>query len=136
MPLHEYQCEQCGERFEKIHKFSDPPIEICPKCGGGPVRKLISAPAFHLKGSGWYITDYARKDSGAGGKTDDAGQESAANKDKTGEGGKDAPVKDATAKDGDKKAGDKKDTTAKSETSKSESAPASDGGTKSTTKSD
>jgi putative FmdB family regulatory protein len=130
MPLHEYQCEQCGERFEKIHKFSDPPIDVCPKCGGGPVHKLISAPAFHLKGSGWYITDYARKDSGGGGKTDDSGKESAANTDKSGEGAKDATAKEATGKDGDKK-----DTTAKSENTKSESTPASDGGTKPTTKS-
>ena len=64
MPLYEYQCEQCGEQFEKIQKFSDPPLETCPKCGGGPIHKLISAPAFHLKGTGWYLTDYARKDSG------------------------------------------------------------------------
>jgi putative FmdB family regulatory protein len=66
MPLYEYQCDQCGERFEKIQKFSDPPLETCAKCGGGPIHKLIAAPAFHLKGSGWYITDYARKDSGGG----------------------------------------------------------------------
>jgi putative FmdB family regulatory protein len=61
MPLYEYLCEACGHRFETIRKFSDPPIEVCPKCGG-TVNKLQSAPAFHLKGSGWYITDYARKD--------------------------------------------------------------------------
>jgi putative FmdB family regulatory protein len=66
MPLYEYECEACGHRFETIQKFSDPPLERCPKCGG-VVRKLQSAPAFHLKGSGWYITDYARKDSGAAG---------------------------------------------------------------------
>ena len=65
MPLYEYECEACGHRFETIQKFSDPPLERCPKCGG-VVRKLQSAPAFHLKGSGWYITDYARKDTGAG----------------------------------------------------------------------
>lgn len=62
MPLYEYQCQQCGNRFELIRKFSDPPVETCPKCGG-PVEKLIAAPAFQLKGTGWYITDYARKDS-------------------------------------------------------------------------
>lgn len=61
MPLYEYLCDACGHRFETIRKFSDPPLETCPKCGG-PVNKLQSAPAFHLKGSGWYITDYARKD--------------------------------------------------------------------------
>lgn len=62
MPLYEYECDACGHRFEAIQKFSDPPIETCPKCGSH-VHKLMSAPAFHLKGSGWYITDYAKKDS-------------------------------------------------------------------------
>jgi putative FmdB family regulatory protein len=60
MPLYEYQCDQCAHRFEVIQKFSDPPIEVCPKCGG-PVKKLLSSPAIQFKGSGWYITDYARK---------------------------------------------------------------------------
>ena len=64
MPLYEYECEACGHRFEVIQKFSDPPLERCPKCGSA-VHKLQSAPAFQFKGSGWYITDYARKDSGS-----------------------------------------------------------------------
>src|SRR5262249_2706599 len=62
MPLYEYQCEACGTRFEKIQKFSDPPVGECPTCGKGPVHKLLSSPAIQFKGSGWYITDYARKD--------------------------------------------------------------------------
>ena len=61
MPLREYQCDACGHRFEIIQKMSDPPIEKCPTCGGA-VHKLQSAPAFHLKGTGWYVTDYAKKD--------------------------------------------------------------------------
>ena len=67
MPLYEYQCEACNHRFERIQKFSDPPVEICPTCGGA-VRKLISSPAIQFKGSGWYITDYAKKPSGDGSK--------------------------------------------------------------------
>jgi putative FmdB family regulatory protein len=64
MPLYEYECESCGSRLEHIHqKFSDPPLEECPKCGG-KLRKLISSPAIQFKGSGWYITDYARKGEG------------------------------------------------------------------------
>ena len=63
MPLYEYQCEACSTRFERIQKFSDPPIETCPACGGA-VRKLLSSPAIQFKGSGWYITDYAKKSSG------------------------------------------------------------------------
>lgn len=64
MPLYEYECGGCGHRFERIQKFSDPPITECPKCGGA-VQKLLSSPAIQFKGSGWYITDYARS-----GKTD------------------------------------------------------------------
>ena len=62
MPLYEYLCDACGNRFEKIVQFSDPPLEACPKCGG-KVRKLFSSPAIQFKGSGFYITDYARKSS-------------------------------------------------------------------------
>ena len=67
MPLYEYQCDACNHRFERIQKFSDPPVEVCPACGGS-VRKLISSPAIQFKGSGWYITDYAKKSAGDGGK--------------------------------------------------------------------
>jgi putative FmdB family regulatory protein len=63
MPLYEYRCESCQHQFEVIQKFSDAPIAVCPSCGAGPVVKLLSSPAFQFKGSGWYITDYARKDS-------------------------------------------------------------------------
>ena len=63
MPLYEYECDACGHRFEKIQKFSDPLEDKCPTCGG-PVHKLMSSPAIQFKGSGFYITDYARKDGG------------------------------------------------------------------------
>lgn len=62
MPLYEYQCDACAHRFEVIQKFSDAPIEVCPKCGGA-VKKLLSSPAIQFKGSGWYITDYAKQGS-------------------------------------------------------------------------
>ncbi len=61
MPLYEYECDSCLQRFEKIRKFSDPPLEACGLCGGGPIRKLFSSPAIQFKGSGFYITDYAKK---------------------------------------------------------------------------
>lgn len=73
MPLYEYECESCHHRFERIQKFSDPPIETCPVCGKGPVRKLISSPAIQFKGSGWYITDYAKKSSTDAGSTSSSG---------------------------------------------------------------
>ena len=65
MPLYEYQCDSCGHRFEVIQKYSDAPVEACPSCPG-TVRRLLSSPAIQFKGSGWYITDYARK-GGTGG---------------------------------------------------------------------
>jgi putative FmdB family regulatory protein len=72
MPLYEYECGACGHRFEHIQKFSDPPVEKCPSCGALQVRKLMSSPAIQFKGSGWYITDYAKKDHSAAKKSDAA----------------------------------------------------------------
>ena len=59
MPIYEYQCKQCHKRTERIQKFSDPPLTVCPKCGG-ELEQLLSAPAIQFKGSGWYVTDYSR----------------------------------------------------------------------------
>ena len=71
MPLYEYLCDACGHRFERIQKFSDPLVAVCPKCGGA-VHKLMSSPAIQFKGSGFYITDYAKKDHVAAAKADSA----------------------------------------------------------------
>jgi putative FmdB family regulatory protein len=70
MPLYEYECESCGHRFELIQRFADPPAERCVACGKEPVHKLLSAPAIHFKGTGWYVTDYANKKSDGSPKTD------------------------------------------------------------------
>jgi putative FmdB family regulatory protein len=59
MPLYEYQCENCGDVFEIIQKFVDTPLTVHEKCGG-PVHRLLSAPALMFKGSGWYVNDYAK----------------------------------------------------------------------------
>jgi putative FmdB family regulatory protein len=75
MPLYEYECDSCGHRFEVIQKFSDAPIDTCPKCGS-TVHKMMSSPAIQFKGSGWYITDYAKKESTAAGKTGGSRDES------------------------------------------------------------
>jgi putative FmdB family regulatory protein len=61
MPLYEYRCEDCGETIEVIQKFSDPPVELCKACGGS-LERLLSAPTIQFKGSGWYVTDYAKSD--------------------------------------------------------------------------
>ena len=101
MPLYEYQCDACGCRFEVIQKFSDPPADVCKECGKGPVQRLLSSPAIQFKGSGWYITDYAKK-----GTTDAA----------TPAGKSDQAKSDSGS-----------DTTAKTDTAKSDT-PKSDGG--------
>lgn len=60
MPIYEYECDQCGKIEEALQKFSDKPLKKCRHCSG-KLHKFISQSAFHLKGSGWYVTDYANK---------------------------------------------------------------------------
>ena len=60
MPLYEYQCAECGGIEEAIQKFSDAPLTTCRHCSG-KLNKLISQSSFHLKGTGWYVTDYSKK---------------------------------------------------------------------------
>jgi putative FmdB family regulatory protein len=71
--LYEYQCTSCNHRFERIRKFSDPPLTTCPECSG-TVEQLLSAPAVQFKGSGWYVTDYARKSSSSSGSNGKSGE--------------------------------------------------------------
>ena len=59
MPLYEYKCHKCGKKFDALQKFSDSPLTVHEECGG-PLERLVSAPAFHFKGTGWYVTDYAK----------------------------------------------------------------------------
>ncbi len=61
MPIYEYQCTNCGEKFELLQSFNDPPVTICKNCKG-EAKRIISLANFHLKGSGWYATDYKTKD--------------------------------------------------------------------------
>jgi len=125
MPNYEYLCQKCGHRFEKIQKFSDAMLKKCPECGG-KIEQVISAPAVQFKGSGWYVTDYAKKpsalpasgsDSGAKG---DSGKDSGSSKDS---GSKDSGASGASgSKDsGSKDSGSKKDSKSKAETSSSKS---------------
>lgn len=67
MPIYEYQCRECDHRLEALQGISEPPLTTCTECGG-ELRKLMSAPAFQFKGSGWYVTDYARKGAGGNGE--------------------------------------------------------------------
>jgi putative FmdB family regulatory protein len=61
MPLYEYECDACGQRFEVIRKLSESDLDACTLCGRSPVRRLMSSPAIQFKGTGWYITDYTSK---------------------------------------------------------------------------
>ena len=72
MPIYEYQCEACGRIEEAIQKFSDKPLNSCTHCSG-KLHKLISQSAFHLKGTGWYVTDYAGKKQNKASKADSSG---------------------------------------------------------------
>jgi putative FmdB family regulatory protein len=104
MPLYEYQCDACGRRFELIQRFADPPAQICAVCGAGPVRKLLSSPAIQFKGSGWYITDYAKKDQRTEAKGGDTtGDAAGTEKSGTDKAAADKNAKDKTAP-GDKSA--------------------------------
>jgi putative FmdB family regulatory protein len=76
MPIYEYQCAACGQVVERWQKISDAPLAECPACGGS-LHKLISSCAFHLKGSGWYVTDYAGKNAAAGGSDNHDGAKAA-----------------------------------------------------------
>jgi putative FmdB family regulatory protein len=116
MPLYEYRCSKCEKKIEVIRKFSDPPLTEHEGCGG-TLEQLLSAPAFQLKGTGWYVTDYgkggAKPSADAGGKPGDS---------------KDSKAKASTSKDGEgqsgeKKTGEKKSSESKSDT-KAESKPA------------
>jgi putative FmdB family regulatory protein len=104
MPLYEYECDACGERFEMIQKFSDPVPDACAKCGKGPVRRLLSSPAIQFKGSGWYITDYAQKgksDSGSSTKSSKSSSESTKSESSSDSGSKDTAAKsDSTSSSG------------------------------------
>ena len=112
MPLYEYECDACGERFEVIQKFSEMSTE-CRRCGKGPVRRLMSTPAIQFMGTGWYVTDYAQKgkpgaesSSGSGkssagesGRSDGSGGESKGDGKKADTGTAAAPAPSTAAKD-------------------------------------
>ena len=112
MPLYEYECDACHHRFERIQKFSDPPVDQCPVCGG-KVHKLQSAPAFQFRGSGWYVTDYPKKDHGQAAKSD--GGPGDASKDKS-----DKPAKPDQAAKSEKAEGKSADKPAKSTSAKAD----------------
>jgi putative FmdB family regulatory protein len=103
MPLYEYECKKCGHRFEKIQKFSDKMVKKCPECGG-QVEQMISAPAVQFKGSGWYVTDYAKKGSSAGSSGDSTSKDKKEEKPKSDASSKESSSKENSSKETSKKA--------------------------------
>ena len=82
MPLYEYQCKKCHSLTERIQKFSDEPLTVCPHCGG-EMEQLLSAPTVQFKGSGWYATDYAKKAASAGSSSGNGSTSSPSSESKT-----------------------------------------------------
>jgi putative FmdB family regulatory protein len=108
MPLYEYHCSKCEKNFEVLQKFSDAPLETHEECGGA-VERVLSAPAFQLKGTGWYVTDYARSGSKDG---------------KNGNSEKAAKSESGDSKSSESKSSDSKSSESKSSETKSEPKPA------------
>ncbi len=100
MPLYEYECKKCGHRFEKIQLYSAKMVKKCPECGG-QVEQMISAPAVQFKGSGWYVTDYAKKSSspGSSGGGESSSKDKKDDKPKSDSGSKDSSSKDGATKE-------------------------------------
>ena len=95
MPIYEYQCAACGQITERWQKFSEEPLTVCPHCGG-ELHKLVSCCSFHLKGSGWYVTDYGGNRQGAAASTETSGEANAA------QGSADSPAKPQESKEAEK----------------------------------
>jgi putative FmdB family regulatory protein len=111
MPLYEYECKKCHHRFERIQKFSDRMVKKCPDCGG-VVEQMISAPAVQFKGSGWYVTDYAKKSS-AQSSADGSGKDSKK---------EDTSKSESSSKEGSSREGSSKEVSSKESSSKESSA--------------
>ena len=119
MPLFEYKCHSFGKVFEVIQKFSDAPLTVHEECGGATER-LLSAPAFHLKGSGWYATDYAKGNGQSMPKPADTKSGDSASGESKGDGGS-SEKKAETKSDSGSSSPDSSSTTAKTETKSSAS---------------
>jgi putative FmdB family regulatory protein len=117
LPLYEYQCKKCHSLTERIQKFSDPPLVICPHCGG-ELEQLISAPAVQFKGSGWYVTDYAKGSSKGGGKSGNGSAESSS--DGKGSDNKGSDNRASDSKTSESKSSDRNDSNKKTSSSASD----------------
>jgi|SRR5580693_2057255 putative FmdB family regulatory protein len=102
MPLYEYKCKKCGHQFEKIQKYSDRMVKKCPDCGGR-VEQTITAPAVQFKGTGWYVTDYAKKSSGLSSSDGGSKDSKKEDKSKSDSGAKESSSKESSSKESSSK---------------------------------
>ena len=117
MPLYEFECEDCKTRFERIQKFTDPNPDVCPSCGKGHIRRMLSSPAIQFKGSGFYITDYAKKSSSEA----SSGSKSASGDKSGGDSGSSSSGSDAKSEKSETKSESKSSETKSSDTKSTDS---------------
>jgi len=117
MPLYEYKCKKCGHQFEKIQKYSDRMVKKCPDCGGR-VEQMITAPAVQFKGTGWYVTDYAKKSSGLSSSDSSSKDSKKDDKSKSDSASKDTSSKESSSKESSSKESSSKESSSKDSPSK------------------
>lgn len=130
MPMYEYLCANCGKRFELIQKFADAPLTMHEECGGGPVERLISAPALQFKGTGWYVTDYAKGNGPAShadpkAKSESGKSESGKSDSGKSESGKSESSHSSSSSSSDSSSGSKSESGSKTNSSSTPSTPSS-----------
>src|SRR5580692_3653430 len=117
MPLYEYKCKKCGHQFEKIQKYSDRMVKKCPDCGGR-VEQTITAPAVQFKGTGWYVTDYAKKSSGLSSSDGGSKDSKKEDKSKSDSGAKESSSKETSSKESSSSSSSSRDSSSKESSSK------------------
>jgi putative FmdB family regulatory protein len=125
MPLYEYKCKKCGHQFEKIQKYSDRMVKKCPDCGGR-VEQTITAPAVQFKGTGWYVTDYAKKSSGLSSSDGGSKDSKKEDKSKSDSGSKESSSKESSSKEGSSKESSSSSSSSREGSSKESSSKKSD----------
>lgn len=125
MPLYEYKCKKCGHQFEKIQKYSDRMVKKCPDCGGR-VEQTITAPAVQFKGTGWYVTDYAKKSSGLSSSDGGSKDSKKEDKSKSDGGAKESSAKESSSKESSSKESSSSSSSSRESSSKESSSKKSD----------
>jgi putative FmdB family regulatory protein len=125
MPLYEYKCKKCGHQFEKIQKYSDRMVKKCPDCGGR-VEQTITAPAVQFKGTGWYVTDYAKKSSGLSSSDGGSKDSKKEDKSKSDSGAKESSAKESSSKESSSKESSSSSSSSRESSSKESSSKKSD----------